>query len=154
MTDPTKSENMLPVEKQTSRNLKRAYNFMHAGANKLFKSFGITAAQFNLMETVLLSENKPLTIQDFASRSISLQPNITRMVAELENLGLVERTASGADRRIVIVKLTPSGEELVVKIQKPLFDLHVSQYKILSKEELNQLNELLIKISQSLFELK
>ncbi len=153
MTDTTNSEN-LPVEKQTSRNLKRAYNFMHVGANKLFKSFGITAAQFNLLETVLLSENQSLTIQELASKSISLQPNITRMVAELENLGLVERTTSGADRRIVIVKLTPSGEELVVKIQKPLFDLHVSQYKNLSKKELNRLNELLIKISQHMSGLK
>ena len=87
------------------------------------------------------------TIQDIASKTVSLQPNITRMVAELENAGLVERT-SGTDRRIVIVKLTPRGKELVIQIQKPLLDLHVSQYKYLSKEELSQLNELLIKIAQ------
>jgi DNA-binding MarR family transcriptional regulator len=136
----------MPIEKLTSRSLKRAYNVLHVGSNKLFKSMEITVAQFDLLETILTSENQALTIQDIASRTVSLQPNITRMVAELENAGLVERT-SGADRRIVIVKLTPRGKELVIQIQKPLLDLHVSQYKNLSKEELYQLNELLIKIS-------
>ena len=139
----------MPIEKLTSRNLKRAYNVLHVGSNKLFKNMEITVAQFDLLETILVSENQALTIQDIASRTVSLQPNITRMVAELENAGLVERT-SGTDRRIVIVKLTPRGKELVVKIQKPLFDLHVSQYKNLSKDELSRLNELLVKISQPL----
>lgn len=139
----------MPIEKLTSRNLKRAYNVMHVGSNKLFKSMEITVAQFDLLETILVSENQALTIQDIASKTVSLQPNITRMVAELESAGLVERS-SGTDRRIVIVKLTPRGKQLVIEIQKPLFDLHVSQYKNLSKEELNQLNELLAKISQPL----
>ncbi len=139
----------MPIEKLTSRNLKRAYNIMHVGSNKLFKNKEITVAQFDLLETILLSENQALTIQDIASRTVCLQPNITRMVAELENAGLVKRT-SGTDRRIVIVKLTPKGKQLVTECQKSLFDLHVFQYKNLSGEELNQLNELLIKISQPL----
>jgi DNA-binding MarR family transcriptional regulator len=144
MSSAAKSD--IPIEKLTSRNLKRAYNIMHVGSNRLFKNLEITVAQFDLMETILMSENRALTIQDLASKTVSLQPNITRMVAELESAGLVERS-SGSDRRIVIVQLTPEGTEIVKKIRKPLMDLHINQYKNLSKEELNQLNELLIKIS-------
>ena len=136
----------MPIEKLTSRNLKRAYNIMHVGSNRLFKNLEITVAQFDLMETIQVSENRALTIQDLASRTVSLQPNITRMVAELESAGLVERT-SGTDRRIVIVQLTPKGQEMVNKIRKPLMDLHTNQYQKLNSEELHQLNELLIKIS-------
>ena len=138
--------NNMPIEKLTSRNLKRAYNVMHVGANKLFKNVEITVAQFDLLETILLAEDQALTIQDIASKTVSLQPNITRMVAELESEGLVERS-SGTDRRIVIVKLTPKGTQLVTEIQKPLLDLHVSQYKNLSEDELNMLNDYLVKIS-------
>ena len=137
----------MPIEKLTSRNLKRAYNLMHVGANKLFKNMEITVAQFDLLETLHLSDNQALTIQDIASRTVSLQPNITRMVAELENSGLVERS-SGTDRRIVIVRLTPKGKEMIVEIQKSLLDFHIFQYRNLSKEDLNLLNELLVKISQ------
>ena len=144
MTDAAKSN--IPIEKLTSRNLKRAYNIMHVETNRLFKSFEITVAQFDLMETILMSEKQALTIQDLAARTVSLQPNITRMVAELESAGLVERS-SGTDRRIVIVQLTQEGQEMVKKVRKPLMELHTNQYQKLNSEELHQLNELLIKIS-------
>ncbi|MBN2418435.1 MAG: MarR family transcriptional regulator [Deltaproteobacteria bacterium] len=147
MNDTTISK--MAIEKLISRNLKRTYNVMHVGANKLFKNMEITVAQFDLLETILLSEDHALMIQDIASKTVSLQPNITRMVAELESAGLVERS-SGSDRRIVIVKLTARGEQLVTECQKPLFDLHVSQYKKLTTEELHLLNELLIKIAHPL----
>ena len=136
----------MPIEKSASRNLKRAYNLMHVETFKLFKNIEITVGQFDLLETILLSENQALSIQDLASMMISLQPNITRMVSELENTGYVERT-SGSDRRTVIVQLTPKGEQLVADIQEPLLEFHLSQYNMLSGEELYMLNELLIKIS-------
>jgi len=138
----------IPFEKLLSRNLKRAYNIMHTGTSKLFKNIEITVAQFDLMETILLSQKQALSIQDLASRTVSYQPNITRMVAELENADLVER-ASGVDRRSVIVQLTPKGKRLVAEIQKPLMELHLSQYNNLSKDELLMLNEMLERISQS-----
>lgn len=137
----------MQIEKLLSRNLKRAYNIMHVNTNKLFREFEITVAQFDLMETILLSRDQALSIQDISSGTVSLQPNTTRMVAELENLGLVKRS-SGSDRRTVIVKITARGKQLVSEIQKPLLDLHKSQYKSLTDNELNDLNELLIKISK------
>lgn len=140
-------ETDIPIEKLISRNLKRAYNIMHAGTNRLFKNIEITVAQFDLMETILLSQKQALSIQDLALNTVSYQPNITRMVAELENAGLVERS-SGDDRRTVMVQLTPKGKQLVTEIQKPLLELHLSQYQSLSKGELYLLNEMLIKISK------
>ena len=79
---------------------------MHVAMFKLFKNIEITVAQFDLMETVLLSENQALSIQDLASRTTSLQPNITRMVSELENANFVERSG-GPDRRTVFCSTDP-----------------------------------------------
>ena len=66
----------MPIEKLTSRNLKRAYNVLHVGSNKLFKNMEITVAQFDLLETILVSENQALTIQDIASRTVSLKTRV------------------------------------------------------------------------------
>jgi DNA-binding MarR family transcriptional regulator len=137
----------IPIENVASKNLKRAYNIMHVGTNRLFKNTGITVAQFDLMETILLSEEQALSIQDLTEKTVCLQPNITRMVAELEGAGLVVRK-SGTDRRIVMVELTPKGAEMVKAIQKPLFKFHLSQYKNLTIEELHLFNALLEKLSQ------
>lgn len=136
----------VPIEKILSRNLKRAYNIMHGGTYKVFKNLEITAGQFDLMETILLSRKKALSIQELALSTVSFQPNITRMVVGLENDGFVERS-SGEDRRIVMVSVTPKGEKIVAEIQKSLLELHLSQYKNLSREELYLLNDMLIKIS-------
>jgi MarR family transcriptional regulator, 2-MHQ and catechol-resistance regulon repressor len=136
----------IPIEKSASKNLKRAYNIMHVGTNRLFKNTEITVAQFDLMETILLSKEQALSIQDLTGKTVSLQPNITRMVAELESAGLVMRK-SGTDRRIVIVQLTQKGVEIVEEIQKPLLEFHLTQYKNLTKEELNFFNDLLEKLS-------
>ena len=137
----------VPIEKSTSKNLKRAYNIMHVGTNRVFKDSKITVAQFDLMETILLSIDQALSIQDLTERTVSLQPNITRMVAELEGAGLVMRK-SGTDRRIVMVQLTPKGVEIVEGIQKPLYEFHLTQYKNLTREELYLLNDLLGKLAR------
>jgi len=138
----------IPIEKSTSKNLKRAYNIMHVGTNRVFKNTAITVAQFDLMETILLSKDQALSIQDLTERTVCLQPNITRMVAELESTGLVMRK-SGTDRRIVMVQLTPLGAEMVAGIQKPLYEFHLLQYKNLTGEELSLLNDLLGKLVRS-----
>ena len=140
-----KQETDIPIEKALSKTLKRAYNIMHVTSNKIFKNSKITVAQFDMMETILLSPEKGLSIQDISKKTVSLQPNTTRMVADLENAGLVERS-SGEDRRTVIVKVTPKGKSIVTDIQKPLMQSHFDQYQNLNEEEKHQLNELLEKI--------
>ena len=141
------AESDIPIEKTLSRNLKRAYNIMHGGTYKVFKNIEITAAQFDLMETILLSQKKTLSIQELTSDTVSYQPNITRMVVGLESDGFVKRS-SGDDRRIVMVSVTSKGIKLVAEIEKSLMKLHLSQYKDLSQEDLHLLNEMLIKISR------
>lgn len=144
------SEAQLPkiaIEKSASKNLKRVYNIMHVGTNRLFKNTDITVAQFDLMETILLSTDQALSIQELTEKTVCLQPNITRMVAELESSGFVIRR-SGTDRRIVMVQLTPKGKEAVEKAQKPLFEFHLTQYKNLTKEELILLSNLLEKLAR------
>ena len=140
-------ETDMPIEKLVSRNFKHTYDIMHVDIYKLFKNFEITIAQFDLMETILLSSKQTLTIQELASSTVSLQPNITRMVTVLEKAGLLKRS-SGTDRRIAMVRVTPKGKRLVTEIQKSLLEMHLNQYRNLSKGELLMLNEILIKISR------
>lgn len=138
-------EKDVPIEKILSRNLKRAYNIMHSATSRLFKEYQITPVQFELMETVLLSNKHALSIQGITSSMVSYQPNVTRLVIILEDKGMLVRSG-GIDRRFVMVQITSKGRELVDEIQKQLLEIHYSQYKKLSKAELSLLNELLKKI--------
>src|SRR3954447_23221726 len=55
----------------------------------------------------------PLTPSELAARERIQRPTATRVLARLEEAGLVERTADPADRRSYRVAATASGHELL-----------------------------------------
>ena len=138
----------IPVEKRLFRNLKRAHDSLHVKAYKLFKPYKITMGQFDLMETILLSPDKALSIQEIALCTVSLQPNVTRSVGKLEKANLVSCTKSSNDNRTVMVTLTEEGTRLISRIQKPLLELHISQFKNFEYDELISFNNFVKRIFQ------
>jgi DNA-binding MarR family transcriptional regulator len=99
------------------------------------------------METILLSEKDALSIQELTERRVSLQPNITRMVVNLEEAGFVKRAKASSDRRVVRVQLTKAGYGLLDKIYGPLLELHSSQFSRFSAAEMDVFIQLLDKLS-------
>ena len=136
----------LTLEKKAFRNLKRTYDAIHVNFFKLFKSFKITGAAFDLLETILLSKKASLSIQDLSERMVTRQPNITRTVVGLELAGLLKREKSENDRRIVLVKLTNYGYQLIESIRVQLLELHKAQFAHLSEDELRTFIYLLEKV--------
>src|SRR6476659_9244249 len=55
----------------------------------------------------------PLTPSELASRERIQRPTATRVLARLEEAGLVERTADPTDRRSSLVASTDAGHELL-----------------------------------------
>jgi len=63
------------------------------------------------MTSVLVTlEDGPETISRLADKEGTAQPTLTRIIQRLEADGLVRRTTSPTDRRVVVVELTPEGE--------------------------------------------
>lgn len=57
----------------------------------------------------------PLRLTDLASGENVSQPGMTQLVTRLERDGLVRRTPSVDDRRVVLVAVTPEGRDLVAR---------------------------------------
>ena len=70
---------------------------------------GLSLSQWSAIVTV--EENEPLRIGDLAEREGVSAPTATRVVASLEEAGLLSRTTNPADRRTAYVALTPVGRE-------------------------------------------
>ncbi len=99
------------------------YSFMTGKAStaiarrlqKNFKQSGIdiTVEQWSVLYH--LWKNDGMNQQDLCNATFRDKPSITRLVDNLEKLGLVQRNASKQDRRMNLVVLTEEGKDLEEK---------------------------------------
>ncbi len=74
------------------------------------RTFGLTVPQFGALEC--LGHLGPMTIGELCRKQLVSGGNMTVVVDNLEKDGLVERTRTDTDRRVVHVRLTPKGKKL------------------------------------------
>ena len=76
----------------------------------------LTSGQFNVLRILKGVYPEGHARHEIARRMIERSPDITRLVDRLERRGLVERDRRESDRRLSITKITPTGLELVKKM--------------------------------------
>jgi DNA-binding MarR family transcriptional regulator len=81
---------------------------MRSGAHKLSRT------EVGVLST--LAEG-PRRITELAQTEALAQPTVTQLVDKLENRGLVSRTRSGEDARVVMVEVTPAGTEVFEEVR-------------------------------------
>jgi DNA-binding MarR family transcriptional regulator len=64
-----------------------------------------------------ISRQGPLTPSELATRERVQRPTATRLVARLEERGLVTRTADPLDRRSSLLASTPAGDALLAELR-------------------------------------
>jgi DNA-binding MarR family transcriptional regulator len=74
---------------------------------------GITPSQLSAIAT--LEGNGPLTLKDLAAAERVQPPTMTRIVAALEEAGLVVRSVDKKDRRCSNLKLTGDGKRFIAR---------------------------------------
>ncbi len=133
------------LEQETFINLLKTSDRLLSEFARLFKRYGISEPQFNVLRILRGAGKDGLPCQKIGGRMITRLPDVTRLLNRLEKQGLVKRERSSDDRRIIMARLTMEGEKLLRKLDKPVLKLHKRQLGHLSKEELKSLNQLLKK---------
>jgi len=131
-------------EQEAMLNLVRTNDRFQLRFARLFREFGLTASQYNVLR-ILRGEGKPLPCLEIADRMIAAVPGITGLVDRLEGMGLVTRDRSTEDRRVVYVAITAKALGLLGKLDGPVVDLHKALIGHLTQAELRELNRLLEK---------
>ncbi|CAL2082297.1 MarR family winged helix-turn-helix transcriptional regulator [Tenacibaculum sp. 190524A02b] len=123
-------------------NIKYTANWLNSKENELFKPYGISPQQFNILR-ILRGAGEPIKVQLIKDRMIERAPNATRLMDKLCDKQLIERIRSNSDRRVVYINIKEKGLELLEVIDKSLnFDL----LENLSDEEAITLSNLLDKL--------
>ncbi len=135
------------AEEQFYLNIHKAYEALSVRFMLLFKENGLTSfTQYNVLRILRGAGEEGLSCQNIGQRLVSRIPDVTRLLDRMVKLGLVDRMHSTKDRRVVLVKLTPAGIDLVNKMDAPVNELHRQQFNCLSEAEITAGNEMMVKI--------
>lgn len=124
-------------------NLWRTYDRLQAIEEQLFSSYALTAQQYNVLRLLAAAAPQKIPTLQVAARLISRAPDITRMLDRLEQQGWIERQRTTADRRTVLVGLTPGGKQLLERLRRDVSRCHARQLGHLARDELQRLIALL-----------
>jgi DNA-binding MarR family transcriptional regulator len=82
-------------------------------ARRLRQEGGASLSPSQAAALATVEHHGPLTPSELAARERVQRPTVTRVLARLEEAGLVTRAADPADRRSSLVSLTAEGAELL-----------------------------------------
>ena len=100
---------------------------------------GITTQQYNVLRILRGADQEGLPTLEIAQRMIEQTPGITRLIDRLEAKDLVSRERSSSDRRCVYCRITKTGLDLLVRLDRPVQDVALDSLESLTKRELARL---------------
>lgn len=108
----------------------------------VLKTEDLSANQYNVLR-ILRGSPEGLPCGEIASRMITRDPDITRLLDRLEKRGLISRCRETKDRRMVMARITPEGLKLLLHLDEPVVEAHRKQLGHLGRERLRALTGLL-----------
>lgn len=108
----------------------------------ILKAEDLSANQYNVLR-ILRGAHDALPCGEIASRMITRDPDITRLLDRLEKRGLISRCRQTKDRRMVMAGITPEGLKLLSRLDEPIEEAHRKCLGHLGRERLRALTELL-----------
>src|SRR5271169_4649144 len=101
----------------------------------VMKAQNISPTQYNVLR-ILRGAPEGLACGEIASRMITRDPDITRLLDRLEKRGLISRCRETKDRRMVMAGITPEGLKLLSCLDEPVQAAHRKQLGHLGRKRL------------------
>ena len=106
------------------------------------QTFGLTLPQYIALAT-LASHKQPCMMSDLINVTLHDGPTMTGIIDRLVKMNLAQRTRSEVDRRVVLVRATLAGVELVNNIEVDTLNDAQCSYTNLTDDDLMHFEQLL-----------
>jgi len=113
--------------------------------SNLFKNYGLTFPQYNVLRILEVSENGQDTITNVSKILVVSGSNMTGVAKRLERGGFLIRKSDPNDERITLLEITPKGRQTLRNVAEEK-DKILSRY--LEDQTDEQKNGLLLSLSQ------
>ena len=130
------------LEEEAFLDLLRTTDLLTRRLAVVLKADDLSANQYNVLR-ILRGSSEGLPCGEIASRMITRDPDITRLLDRLEKRNLISRCRETKDRRMVMTRISPEGLKLLGRLDQPVEEAHRQQLGHLRRERLRALTELL-----------
>lgn len=132
---------------KASINIIFTFNWMAEKTKAIFEREGLTSQQFNILR-ILRGARAPLSTLQIRQRMLDKMSDTSRIVDRLIIKGLVKKTVSKTDKRLVDVSITDKGKKVLAKLDKCEEQMD-AVIKTISEAEAKTLNNILDKMRKS-----
>jgi DNA-binding MarR family transcriptional regulator len=123
--------------------LLRTADLVRRVVGRTLEPYDITVQQYNVLRILRGAGEKGLPTLEIGERMIEQAPGVTRLLDRLEVKALVRRERCAQDRRQVLCWLTPTGLELVERLDEPVDSADAQAVAMLTPEEQDRLLRML-----------
>ena len=131
------------LEQEVFLNLWRTYDRLKSMEDDVFGRAGLSAQQYNALRLLRSVRPDAMPTLVLGCRLISRAPDMTRLLDRLEQRKLLSRERRPENRRVVEVRISEKGMELLDEIHDAVQECHQQQLGHMNKKALRQLTELL-----------
>ena len=125
------------------------YNWFKEEQKNFFKPYDITSQQFNVLRILRGNYPNPYTTSQVRDRMLDKMSDASRIVDRLVRKGLVVRSVTKSDKRLVDVVISRKGLELLDHIDEPLERFMEATFQNLTINEKNLFVDMLQKIREN-----
>jgi DNA-binding MarR family transcriptional regulator len=130
------------AEEAAFLDLLRTTDMLSRGLVQVLKVEDLSSTQYNVLR-ILRGAPEGLPCGEIASRMITRDPDVTRLLDRLEKRALISRCRETKDRRTVRARIAPEGLRVLARLDDPIQTAHRQQLGHLGRERLEALTELL-----------
>jgi DNA-binding MarR family transcriptional regulator len=130
------------LEEAAFLEIARTADMLSRGLVPLLKSDDLSSTQYNVLR-ILRGAPEGLTCGEIASRMITRDPDVTRLLDRMEKRHLISRCRENEDRRTVKTRITPEGLKALARLDGPVLEAHRRQLGHMGRGRLRLLSELL-----------
>ena len=106
-------------------------------------AFGISHEQYNILRILRGNREGTYCLGDVQQRMLNRTANTTRLVEKLRKRGPVSRRPNPTNRRMVGVRITRAGLDLLEEMDGPIQEMDARMQAALSGEDASRLTEIL-----------
>lgn len=122
--------------------------------NRVFKKFGITSSQADILLYLLLNKEKEIYQKNIENQFSLSNPTVNGIVDRLESKKLIFREKIEKDKRLTLIRLTPQSLKLEKNIVDSLIKFNENIMKEITENEIHIFEQVINKMLENIKNIK